>query len=58
MSPAAPRYAIYFVPRAETALYRFGAFVLGYDGYTGAEVAPPAGTEAFAWPELVREPRP
>jgi hypothetical protein len=31
--------------------------VLGYDCYTGADVAPPAGTEAFAWPELVREPR-
>jgi len=52
-----PRYAIYFVPRAETALYRFGASVLGYDCYTGADVPPPAGSEAFAWPEVVREPR-
>lgn len=54
---SAPRYAIYFVPRAETALYRFGASVLGYDCYTGDDVPPLAGTEAFVWPEIVREPR-
>jgi putative phosphonate metabolism protein len=53
----APRYAIYFVPRAETELYRLGASVLGYDCYTGSDVAPVAGTEAFAWPEIVREAR-
>ena len=52
-----PRYAIYFVPRADAALYRFGASMLGYDCYSGADVTPPAGTEAFAWPEIVREPR-
>jgi putative phosphonate metabolism protein len=57
MSTPAPRYAIYVVPRAETALYRFGASVLGYDCYSGRDVAPIAGTEAFAWPEIVREPR-
>jgi putative phosphonate metabolism protein len=54
---SAPRYAIYFVPRAETKLYRFGATVLGYDCYTGADVAPLAGADAFAWSEIVREPR-
>ncbi len=32
---AMPRYAIYFVPAADSALYRFGAAVLGYDSYTG-----------------------
>jgi len=37
---AGPRFAIYFVPAAETALYRFGAAVLGYDCYSGAAVAP------------------
>ena len=52
-----PRYAIYVVPRADTALYRFGASVLGYDCYTGNDVGSLAGTEAFAWPEIVREPR-
>jgi putative phosphonate metabolism protein len=54
---SAPRYAIYFVPRAETELYRFGASALGYDCYTGGDVTPLAGTETFAWPEIVREPR-
>ena len=32
---AMPRYAIYFVPAAESSLYRFGAAVLGYDAYSG-----------------------
>jgi putative phosphonate metabolism protein len=32
---ALPRYAIYFVPGADSSLYRFGAAVLGYDAYTG-----------------------
>jgi putative phosphonate metabolism protein len=51
------RYAIYFVPRPETELHRFGASVLGHDCYTGDEVKPLAGSEAFAWAEIVREPR-
>ena len=34
-----PRYAIYFVPPAEGALYRFGDFgVIGYDCYSGREL--------------------
>ena len=33
-----PRYAIYFVPPAEGALYRFGAGVIGYDCYSGREL--------------------
>ena len=50
------RYAIYFVPAAETALYRFGAAVLGYDAYTGRDVPHlPAASED--WPGNVREPR-
>ena len=52
----APRYAIYFVPAAETALYRFGAAVLGYDAYTGDNVPFPA-TAAPDWPDRIREPR-
>jgi putative phosphonate metabolism protein len=54
-----PRFAIYFVPATETALYRFGAAVLGYDCYTGEAVARPAGlglTEA-EWERLTAEPR-
>ncbi len=33
--PQHPRYAIYFVPSADSALYRFGAGLLGYDAFTG-----------------------
>jgi putative phosphonate metabolism protein len=56
---AGPRFAIYFVPAAGTALYRFGAAVLGYDCYTGAAVArlrDVALTKA-EWATLTAEPR-
>jgi putative phosphonate metabolism protein len=55
----APRFAIYFVPARESALYRFGAAVLGYDGYSGEPVAHPTdlGVSDAAWDELTREPR-
>ncbi|MGL4557092.1 MAG: DUF1045 domain-containing protein, partial [Afipia sp.] len=33
--PQYPRYAIYFVPSAQNALYCFGAALLGYDAYSG-----------------------
>lgn len=56
MNAPAPRYAIYFVPGAETALHRFGSSVLGYDCHTGHEVPLLDGAEA-GWPERVREPR-
>ena len=54
-----PRYAIYFVPDADTALYRFGAAALGYDCFTGADVPTPDALpiDAGAWRELTREPR-
>jgi putative phosphonate metabolism protein len=54
-----PRYAIYFVPDPDTALYRFGAAVLGYDCFTGAEIPTPdvLPVDAGAWRELTREPR-
>ena len=53
-----PRYAIYFVPPAESALYRFGAGLLGYDGYTGADVAP-SGEAGLPtdWAALTTAPR-
>jgi putative phosphonate metabolism protein len=50
-----PRYAIYYVPGADSALYRFGAAVLGYDSYTG-EARRIDGAEAD-WNEFTREPR-
>jgi putative phosphonate metabolism protein len=54
-----PRFAVYFVPGPDTALYRFGAAVLGYDCYTGEPVAHPRDldlTEA-EWTALTAEPR-
>jgi putative phosphonate metabolism protein len=55
----APRYAIYFVPAVETALYRFGSGFLGYDSYSGRDLGPPPDLDmdASAWADLTREPR-
>jgi putative phosphonate metabolism protein len=54
-----PRYAIYFVPAAQSALYRFGAALLGYDCYTGKEIGFPEvlPLPEPMWRELTREPR-
>lgn len=56
---AAARYAIYFVPAAESALYRFGSATLGYDCYTGEVLKADIGDElgAAGWAELTAEPR-
>jgi putative phosphonate metabolism protein len=54
---SAPRYAIYFVPAATTTLYRFGASLLGYDCYSGKDIAFPDSTDRSNWPAIVREPR-
>jgi putative phosphonate metabolism protein len=56
---AGPRFAVYFVPAADTALYRFGAAVLGYDCYTGEGVARlhDLGLTAAEWAALTAEPR-
>jgi putative phosphonate metabolism protein len=54
---AAPRFAIYFVPAAGSALYRFGAAVLGYDCYTGEAVARPRELGEADWAALTAEPR-
>jgi putative phosphonate metabolism protein len=54
-----PRYAIYFVPPANSDLYRFGSTFLGYDCYTGDDLGWPAdaGLDAQAWAEVTRAPR-
>lgn len=54
-----PRYAIYFVPAADTALYRFGATALGYDCFTGTDVPTfdALPVDAGVWRELTAEPR-
>jgi hypothetical protein len=54
-----PRYAIYFVPARDSALYRFGSAVLQYDCYTG-EAVPLPGEFASAsdeWRRATEEPR-
>jgi putative phosphonate metabolism protein len=56
---AGSRFAIYFVPGADTALYRFGASVLGYDCYTGEDVERlrDGGLTQAEWAALTAEPR-
>jgi Protein of unknown function (DUF1045) len=55
---ASPRYAIYFVPPAEGALYRLGSGLIGYDCHSGADLPHPrdAGLPAD-WRELTVAPR-
>jgi len=49
------RYAIFFVPPADSALYRFGAAALGYDAYSGDEV--PFPVDEADWRDITAEPR-
>lgn len=55
----APRYAIYYTPAVDSALWRFGSAVLGYDAVTGEDVPAlvPPGCDAAGWPGLTEEPR-
>lgn len=54
-----PRYAIYFVPAADSALYRFGADLLGYDALGKKDVAQPKALIAAIpdWHALTDDPR-
>ncbi len=54
-----PRYALYYVPSANSALYRFGAEALGYDVYTGETLPFPSELlrDIPDWSEVTREPR-
>src|SRR5579872_6958585 len=56
---AGPRYALYFVPAANSDLFRCGSAILGYDCYTGVAADFPEEFEAdaAAWAELTAEPR-
>ena len=59
MTDEGPRYAIYYVPLANSDLYRFGRFILGYDCYTATSIFQSnkrIGGEA-SWDELTEEPR-
>ena len=50
------RYAVYFVPPADGALYRLGSSLLGYDCYHGVDVAFPHGLPDD-WAALTAAPR-
>ncbi len=54
-----PRYAIYFVPAADSDITRFGAATLGYDAFSGHLLPFADGlTATFAdWHDLTRDPR-
>jgi len=53
------RYAIYFVPGAETPLYRAGAALIGYDVYSGERLPFPGdlAVDDGEWSVLTSEPR-
>jgi putative phosphonate metabolism protein len=54
-----PRYAIYYTPARDSVLDRFAAQLLGYDAWTGEELAfPDFVTQATPdWPHLTQDPR-
>ena len=53
-----PRYAIYFAPDPGSVLDRFGAELLGYDAYQGADVPFPLGMKLPpGWREMTQDPR-
>ena len=53
------RYAIYFVPEAQSDLYRCGSAIIGYDCYAGRTVDFPDALkcDGLNWSELTNEPR-
>ncbi|CAH1654411.1 Protein RcsF [Hyphomicrobiales bacterium] len=53
------RYAVYVAPAADSALWRFGSAVLGYDAENGEDVSQlvPAGTNPERFRELTADPR-
>jgi putative phosphonate metabolism protein len=58
-STSTARYALFFAPPPESALWRFGSAVLGYDAVAGsgvAQVVPPS-VSPDAWWALTDEPR-
>ena len=54
-----PRYAVYFVPAADSGLYGFGSAVLQYDCYTGDAVRPlrEFDDQPDEWRKATEEPR-
>lgn len=54
-----PRYAVYFVPSADSTLYRFGAGLIGYDAYSGQPLPFSEGIESEidGWKQFTADPR-
>ena len=54
-----PRYAIYYAPASGSELDRFGANLLGYDAFTGAELPLPGGIAQLVpdWRGVTQDPR-
>ncbi len=54
-----PRYAIYYVAAVGSDLDRFGARLVGYDAFSGTELAFPDGVTQMVtdWRDLSRDPR-
>jgi putative phosphonate metabolism protein len=54
-----PRYAIYYAAAAGGDLDRFGASLLGYDAFSGEDLAFPDGVlrQVADWRDLTRDPR-
>ena len=53
-----PRYAIYYVPAPGSDLATFGAELLGYDAYQGADVPFPHDPKLPSeWREMTQDPR-
>lgn len=57
--PQFPRYAIYYLPEANSALYRFGAGVIGYDAFTGEDLDHSEEIDRHFpdWADIAAEPR-
>lgn len=54
-----PRYTVYFVPPSDSAIYRLGSSLIGYDSYSGAVVPHPSDAGLPEdWPDLTKAPRP
>lgn len=53
-----PRYALYYAPPRESALWQFGCSLLGHDAESGHMSSPRLeGVDAQLWQELVCKPR-
>jgi len=59
MSNASARYALYYAPEPESALWRFGSSVIGYDAADSSDADMPtyAASLSDRWRELTAEPR-